>query len=109
MIALVLTFLLGHVSSTLNADRLKGARLIQEKYQTIDLGGRKSVSLFARWQMNHGEQVDFRLTLDPITHLPTACDLMGENAVPGTSLKCSYPAAARLTNFGRSNSPTPIR
>lgn len=89
---LVLTFLLGHVGSTSNADRLKGARLIQEKFQTVKMGERNSVSLTARWQMNHGEQIDFRLTLDPVTHLPTACDLVGENAAPGASLTCSYPA-----------------
>ncbi|MEK6258639.1 MAG: DUF1549 and DUF1553 domain-containing protein [Planctomycetota bacterium] len=89
---LVLMFLLGNVGSTMDADRLKGARLIQERYESVNQGERKSVSLFVRWQMNHAEQVDFRLTLDPVTHLPTACELTGDKVGPAASLGCSYPA-----------------
>src|SRR5262245_176313 len=77
---LVLMFLLGHVGSTMDADRLNGARLIQERYESVNQGERKSVSLFVRWQINHGEQVDLHLTLDPVTHLPTACELTSDKA-----------------------------
>lgn len=90
---LVLMFLLGHVGSTMDADRLQGARLIQERYESVNQGERKSVSLFVRWQMNPAEQVDFRLTLDPGTHLPIAYELAGDKTVTAASLACSYPAA----------------
>jgi hypothetical protein len=89
---LVLMFLLGHVGATMDADRLQGSRLIQERYESVNQGERKSVSLFVRWQMNHAEQIDFRLTLDPVTHLPTACELTGDKAGSAASLACSYPA-----------------
>ena len=90
---LVLTFLLGHVGSTFDSDRLKGARLIQEHYETVKQGDRASVSLFVRWQTNHAEQVDFRLTLDPVTRLLTACELTSDPSVSAASLICSYPTA----------------
>lgn len=88
---LVLTFLLGQVGSTWDADRLNGAHLIQERYEIAKRGERKSVSLFVRWQMNHGERIEFRLTLDPVTRLPMACELTGDKSAPTASLACSYP------------------
>lgn len=90
---LVLMFLLGHVSSTIDADKLQGARLIQERYESVNQGERKSVSLFVRWQMKNAEQVDLRLTLDPVTHLPTACELAGDKTGSTALLACSYPTA----------------
>jgi hypothetical protein len=90
---LVLMFLLGHVGRTIDADRLQDVRLLQERYESVNQGEQKSVSLFVRWQINHDEQVDFRLTLDPVTHLPTACELIGDQPGSALSLACSYPAA----------------
>lgn len=90
---LVLTFLLGHAGSTVDGDRLKGARLIEERYETANQGDMKSVSLFVRWEMNDAEQVEFRLTLDPVTHLPKACKLTDDQSDSARSLAWSYPAA----------------
>src|SRR5688572_29841452 len=38
---LVLMFLLGHAGSAKDADRLQGARLVQERYETVVQGERK--------------------------------------------------------------------
>jgi hypothetical protein len=43
--------------------------------------------------MKSAEQIDFRLTLDPDTHLPTACELTGDDSSPVASLAWSYPSA----------------
>jgi hypothetical protein len=91
---LVLMFLLGQVGETVDAERLQGARLIHERYETITEGDRKRVSLFVRWEIRPGEPLDFRLTLDPVTHLPTACEVKGDTVVPTASLVWSYPETA---------------
>jgi len=88
---LVLSFLMGQVASTWNADKLKGARLIQERYETIKVEDRIDISLSVRWQVNPTEQVNLRLTLDSNSHLPTSCELIDDNGVPAASLSCSYP------------------
>jgi hypothetical protein len=87
---LVLMFLLGQVGANLDIDTLQGARLIEERYETVQEGERKHVSLFVRWHSDHEEQINLRLTLDPVTHLPMAYELMGNK---GAALAVSYPAA----------------
>ena len=104
---LVLTFLLGQVDSTFTSDRLNGARLIEERYETVKKGDRTDVSLFVRWQINHAEQVNFRMTLDPVTRLLKACELTRDQSVSEASLTCSYPttlvAEQRATEFPPDN------
>lgn len=87
---LVLALFLGQSTSTVDSDRLQGAHLVEQHWQAVDAGGRKGISLLVRWELHNSERVDLRLTIDPETHLPTACDLEGADAA---SLTCSYPAA----------------
>lgn len=90
---LVLAFLLGDPASTENAERLRRARLIHERWESVDLGDRKVVALFVRWKTDSAEQLDFHLTIDPDTHLPIDCRISGDMAASTTSLTCSYPTA----------------
>ena len=88
---LVLAFLMGNVTAAASVDRLQGAHLVEEKWQSVEVGGRKSEELLVRWELNHSERFDVRLKLDPLTQLPTACNLVGADAVAAESLTCSYP------------------
>lgn len=88
---LVLTFLLGKVGSTWNADKLKDARLIRQSYKSVKQGDQNRVALNVRWQVNSAEQVDLRLSLDPATRLLTGCEVTGDKSGAVDPLSCSYP------------------
>jgi len=87
---LVLAFLLGSAQTHAGAERLRGARLIGESWEHARLGDRKVVSLKATWQTERAERFDVRLSLDPATQLPIACEIAGQGVPVGT-LTCSYP------------------
>src|SRR5579872_2367363 len=87
---LVLAFLLGSAQTQAGAERLRGARLIGESWEYARLGDRETVSLKTSWQTDRAERLDVRLSLDPATRLPIACEVTAQG-IPVDRLTCSYP------------------
>ncbi len=88
---LVLAFLLGSAQTQAGAERLRGARLICQSWEYARLGDRQTVTLTTSWETEQAERFGVRLSLDPATQLPIACDVTGQG-VPANTLTCSYPA-----------------
>ncbi|HUQ70741.1 MAG TPA: DUF1549 domain-containing protein [Planctomycetaceae bacterium] len=87
---LVLAFLLGNATTAASGERLRGAHVIDERWERAKQGERQTVSLNVRWETDRSERFDLHLTLDPVTQLPLASNVSGSE-LPAASLTWSYP------------------
>ena len=89
---LLLGFLLGDAFTADDADRLNGARLVDESWCEVEVGGVNQIALNVAFETSTAEKINLDITLDPESQLPSKYELLSDD-VQAELIALTYPLA----------------
>lgn len=89
---LMLSFLLGEAFTADDAERLNGAQLVGESWNSVNVGGVDQIALNVAFETSTAEKINLGITLDPESQLPSTYEL-SSNDVRTQLLTLTYPQA----------------
>jgi len=89
---LMLGFLLGNTFTDDDAAKLEGARLVEESWDSITVGGVDQVALNVAFETSAARTINLGITLDPESQLPSKYEFLSDD-VQADLLTLTYPLA----------------